>query len=137
MSSRSECIGLDTSLVLRLLLGEPVAQAKKAVVILDDIRATARKCAVCDLVIAEAYFALQYHYAVPKQCALDKLREFLKSPEIEATGQALAILSQPNLGKAKPGFVDRMIHAHYLTTASGMLTFEKSAAKLPQVTIPK
>jgi hypothetical protein len=39
--------------------------------------------------------------------------------------------------KAKPGFVERLIHAHYLNEADGMATFEKAAAKLPKVVIPK
>jgi hypothetical protein len=76
MSGYPSCTGLDTSFVLRLLLGEP-------------------------------------------------------------TGQSLDVLAQSNLGRAKPGFVDRMIHAEYLQTSSGMLTFEKAAAKLNKVTIPQ
>jgi predicted nucleic acid-binding protein len=136
MSSPSQRVGLDTSIVLRLLTGEPAAQATKAVAMLDELRASGKRGAVNDLVVSEAYFALQYHYEVPKQLALDKLREFLESPEVEPTGQALFILEQPNLGKAKPGFVDRVIHAQYLQTASGMMTFEKAAAKLPQVAVP-
>jgi len=136
MSRRSQGVGLDTSIVLRLLIGEPAAQAVTAVAMLNDLRASGKKGVVSDLVVGEAYLALHYHYEVPKQLALDKLREFLGSPEIEPTGQALAILTQPKLGKAKPGFVDRMIHAQYLQMAPGMMTFEKMTAKLPQVTIP-
>ncbi|MCC5838989.1 MAG: PIN domain-containing protein [Opitutales bacterium] len=135
--NRSRCIGLDTSIVLRLLLGEPETQAKKAVAQLDEIRTNGQQAVVCDLVVSEAYFALQHHYDVPKQIALDHLREFFESPEILATGEAPSILSQPNLGKAKPGFVDRLIHAHYLRETGGMLTFEKAAAKLPGAILPK
>ena len=137
MSGSSRRCGLDTSFVLRLLMGTPAAQAKIAVAALDGLRARGVQGVVCDLVVAEAYFALQYHYEVPKQLALDTLREFLESPEIVASDEILAILAQPNLGRAKPGFVDRVIHAHYRRTASGMLTFEKAAAKLPGVTIPE
>ena len=137
MKRPADTIGLDTSVVLRLLLGEPKPQAKRAVAQLDEFRASGTRAAVSDLVVSEAYFALQYHYSVPKQLALDKLREFMESPEIFATGHAAAILDTLNLGTAKPGFVDRMIHAHYLEAASGMLSFEKAAAKLPMVTIPK
>lgn len=38
--------------------------------------------------------------------------------------------------QTEPGFVDRMTHAEYPQTSSGMLTFEKAAAKLNKVTIP-
>lgn len=137
MTNKSQHVGFDTSVVLRLLIGEPVIQATKALAMLDNLRATGKKGVVSDLVVTEVYFALQHHYKVPKQLALEKLREFLESPEVDPTGQALLILAQPNLGKAKPGFVDRLIHAQYLQTASGMVTFEKAATKLPQATIPK
>lgn len=135
MSHPSQCSGLDTSFVLRLLVGEPTAQAKKAAAIMDELRAEGKWGAVNDLVVSETYFALTYHYEVPKQLALDKLREFLESPEVLATGHALATLAEPNLGKTKPGFVDRMIHAQYLEIASGMLTFEKAAVRLPRVRV--
>jgi predicted nucleic acid-binding protein len=134
--SQANLVGLDTSVILRLLVGEPVAQASRAVAELDRMRAQGKQGAVSDLVVSETYFALQYHYDVPKQVALDKLREFLESPEIEPLGEALTILQQSNLAKAKPGFVDRMIHAEYLKKASCMVTFEKASAKLPSVAIP-
>lgn len=130
-------VGLDTSFVLRLLVGEPVDQAQAAVAYLDLLKTSGKRAVVNDLVISETYFALQHHYGVPKQVALDHLREFLASPEIEATGEALTLLQMTGLGKAKPGFVDRLIHAHYLNEADGMATFEKAPAKLPKVVIPK
>lgn len=130
-------VGLDTSFVLRLLTGEPTDQAAAAVAWLNALRSSGKQAVVSDPVAGETYFALHYHYGVPKQLALDKLREFFESPEIAATGEALAVLREPGLGKARPGFVDRLIHAGYLKEASGMLTFEKAAGKFPRVVIPK
>ena len=134
--SQANLVGLDTSVILRLLVGEPLALANRAVAELDRMRQDGKLGAVSDLVVSETYFALQYHYDVPKQVALDKLREFLESPEIAPLGESLGILQQANLAKAKPGFVDRMIHAEYLKKASSMVTFEKASAKLPAVAIP-
>ena len=94
MSQVSNLIGLDTSFVLRLLVGEPKAQAKRAVAQLDIIRSEGKRCAVSDLVVSETYFALQYHYEVPKQRALDALKAFLESPEIVPIGESLAILDK-------------------------------------------
>ena len=129
-------VGLDTSVVLRLLVGEPRDQADRAIEKLDQIKAEGQRAAVSDLVVSEAYFALQHHYEVPKQQALDALMTFLKAPEIVATGVALRILQQPRLGRSRPGFVDRMIHAQYLQATSGMVSFEKAAGKLPGVMLP-
>ena len=137
MSQKENTIGLDTSFVLRLLVGEPVALARQAVEQLDTLRAGNQRAAVSDVVACETYFALNHHYGVPKQLALETIRKFLESPEIIALGEALRILRQPNLGRANPGFVDRMIHAEYLSRTASMLSFEKAAAKLPGVRIPK
>lgn len=134
--SPSDLVGLDTSFILRLLVGEPASQFQKAIDLLDTIRAKGKRGAVSDLVVSETYYALQYHYDVPKQTALNTLKAFLESPEIVPLGESLHILEQPHLAKTKPGFVDRMIHAEYLQKASSMATFEKAASKLPDTLIP-
>lgn len=131
----SQLVGLDTSCVIRLLIGEPGHLVEKAIAQLDTIAQENKLAAVSDLVVSEAYYALQYHYDVPKQLALDMLKQFLESPEIVPLNEALTVLQQSNLAKAKPGFVDRMIHADYYRNTSRMLTFEKSANKLPGVTV--
>ncbi len=131
MTATNRRVGLDTSFVLRLLVGEPAAQARRATAQLDALREANQKAAVSDLVVTETYFALQYHYEVPKQLALDTLKEFLESPEVASAGEALEVLLEPSLGRANPGFVDRLIHANYAKTAASMLTFEKAAGKLP------
>ena len=62
MQGKSGPAGLDTSFLLRLLTGEPESQAEQAVAELDLLREAGQKCAVSDLVISEAYYALQFHY---------------------------------------------------------------------------
>lgn len=129
-------VGVDTSFVLRLLVGEPQAQALAAVAELDRLSAEGKQIAVSDLVVAETYFALQYHYKVPKKEALKTLKEFLGAAEVKPLGSALHVLSEPDLSRANPGFVDRLIHADYLAHTSGMLSFEKAAKKLPATNVP-
>ena len=132
----SKRIGADTSFLLRLLIGEPKAQAEAAVKELDQRFAKGERLAVSDLVVAETYFALQHHYEVPKQEALDTLKEFLEAPEIVALGVTQTVLAESKLGHANPGFVDRLIHADYLASTAGMLSFEKAARKLPKTQVP-
>ncbi len=43
---------------------------------------------------------------------------------------AATVLKTDGLASAKPGFVDRMIHAAYAQGRSQTATFEKSAGKL-------
>ncbi|NBB81207.1 MAG: PIN domain-containing protein [Verrucomicrobia bacterium] len=129
-------MGVDTSFVLRLLVGEPKDQAAAALEELDRLVTDGKKIAISDLVIAETYFALQHHYEVPKKEALDTLNEFLAAPEVKPLGVASAVLAEPNLSKVNPGFVDRLIHADYISRTAGMLSFEKAARKLASTKVP-
>jgi len=136
MMKSSKQIGADSSFILRLLIGEPKAQAQAAERELNHRTAKGEIIAVSDLVVAETYFALQHHYDVPKQEALDALKEFLEAPEIVSLGIAPTVLAEAKLARANPGFVDRLIHADYLTSTAGMLSFEKAARKLPKTYVP-
>ena len=128
--------GLDTSVVLRLLTGAPPAQAQAALEWLLVQRANGIVLTVSDLVISEIYYALQHHFRVPKQEALDKLAAFLGSGDVMAMGVAATVLATPGLATAKPGFVDRIIHQQYLQAGAGRIgTFERSAARLPHVQV--
>ena len=121
--------GLDTSVVMRLLTGDPPDQAEVAATFLAESKATGDRLLVTDLVIAEVYFALHSKYKVPKAEALQRLREFVESGEVEA-GVATQVLRMPNLASAKPGFVDRLIHATYSNDQACLVSFEKSVSKL-------
>jgi predicted nucleic acid-binding protein len=121
--------GLDTSVVMRLLTGDPPDQAEVAATFLVEATAAGDRLLVTDLVIAEVYFALYSKYKVPKAEALQRLREFVESGEVEA-GAASQVLRTPNLASAKPGFVDRLIHATYSNDQARLVSFEKSVNKL-------
>ena len=124
--------GLDTSFIIRLLIGAPPEQAAKAQESLARCLERGDRPKVTDLVIVEAYFALQSHYHVPKTEALRALQHLLESGDVEPVGFALEVLQKtPGLASAKPGFVDRVIHAEIRNHGAQLLTFEKAAARLP------
>lgn len=127
--------GLDTSVVLRLLTGVPEAQAKRALTEVQDAIGRGVSLFVSDLVVSEVYFALQYHYGVPKSEALSSLNVFLKESGVKSPGSAARVLDTPGLATARPGFVDRLIHAEYLQSAGEVLTFERASARLPGVRV--
>jgi predicted nucleic acid-binding protein len=114
---------------MRLLTGDPPDQAEVAATFLVEATAAGDRLLVTDLVIAEVYFALYSKYKVPKAEALQRLREFVESGEVEA-GAASQVLRTPNLASAKPGFVDRLIHATYSNDQARLVSFEKSVNKL-------
>ena len=127
--------GLDTSVVLRLLLGQPADQAARAVAFLDRLSRGGHHAVVSDLVVAEAYFALQHHYDVSKKDVLLGLQRLFADGEIEPLGAAAEVLAAAGLASAKPGFVDRLIHGAYAGAADEMVTFEKAAGKLKSVRV--
>ncbi len=124
-------VGLDTSVVLRLLTGEPEIQARRALSEVQEILHRGGALLISDLVISEVYFALQYHYGMPKAEALQILADFLNDSGVKAIGAAATVLALPGLATAKPGFVDRLIHAEYTRSTAQMMTFEKPAGRLP------
>lgn len=131
-------VGLDTSVIVRVLTGEPEDLALVAVRYLRERQRAGDRVQVSDWVLAEAYSALQYHYEVPKSRTLEALRRFLSSSEIEGTGEAADVLETAGLASAKPGFIDRVIHCDYLRAgAEELATFEKAAAKLSNVRVLK
>ena len=89
-------IGLDTSVVLRLLVGVPEAQARAAQRRLERAIEGGESVFVCDLVIAEAYYALQFHYAVPKAEARSMLIRFVRSGVVTVGPREAEGVSSPS-----------------------------------------
>ena len=128
-------VGLDTSVVLRLLTGEPAPQARHALAEVQSLIQSDAVLLISDLVTAEVYFALQYHYRIPKKEALSILAGLFADKHVESLGAAANVLAMPRLHTARPGFVDRLIHAEYALSTNEMLTFEHAGARLPGVRV--
>jgi predicted nucleic-acid-binding protein len=126
---------LDTSFLIRLLTGDPVPQFHLAAGFLEKCRREEGVAEVIDLVLAEAYFALQYHYGFPKDAALKSLYQFAEQPVVAVSKHAFEILSLPGLSSANPCFVDLLIHGFSKTKNCKLVTFEKKARKLEGVIV--
>lgn len=126
---------LDTSVLIRLLTRDPLPLFRIASGVLDRWTDKMPGLIVTDLVLSEAYYALQYHYSFPKAAAFDALRSMACHRAIAVSPHAKGILSLPNLATAKPGFVDRLIHGVAQSSGATLLTFEKSAGKLPNTQV--
>ena len=126
---------LDTSFLIRLLTGDPVPQFHLAAGFLEKCSCEESVAEVIDLVLAEAYFALQYHYGFPKDVALKSLYQFAQQPVAAVSKHALEILSLPDLSSANPGFVDLLIHGFSGSKNCQLVTFEKKARKLEGVIV--
>jgi len=124
--------GLDTSVVVRLLIGEPAQQAEAARRMLDErAAAKAPPTAISDLVVGESYFALRHHYGVPHARAVAALRALLNDPRVFPTGVARQVFALHQREIAAPGVLDRLIHGDYDRAGAVLLTFDRRAARLP------
>lgn len=120
-------IGLDTSVVVRLLIGAPAAQAEAARRLLVEAGAAV---VISDLVISESYFVLRHHYGVPHAEAVAALRALLGDARVTPTGVASRVLAEIADSDQKPGLMDRLIHDDYLAAGATFATFDGDAARL-------
>ena len=72
--------GVDTSVLLRVLTGQPVALAQKVRARLKDLWRSGAQCSVCDVVVSEAYYALQHSYGISKEKAIQALKNLSENP---------------------------------------------------------
>ena len=122
--------GLDTSVVLRLLTGQPQELAARALARYQDGIAAGDDFCVSDVVAAEAYFALQQYYRKTKEEALAALKGFSSGEGISFSQNFAVSINTPDIHKANPGFVDRMLVSGYREQGQITLSCEKSFKRL-------
>ena len=125
--------GLDTTTALRLLTGAPPAQAEKARDFLVRARREGDEAYISDLVVAEAYHALQFHYGVPKQVARKQILAMLSSGLVSPEEDGQSTRALVDAGRGGAGIVDRMIHARYSASGLETVTFDTRLGKLEGV----
>ncbi len=117
---------LDTSVVLRLLTGEPAVQAEVARRYLQD---AASPVFVDAVVVGESYFALRHHYHVPHHVAIDALLAVVTSDRIAALPEVCDALTAAQ-EQQKPGVMDRLILAVARASDRILVTFDRELARL-------
>ena len=122
---------LDTSVLVRILTGLPQPLAANVAMALEKKRRAGDSFVVSNLVLSEAYYAVQHHYGVDKAAALVALRELSLQRGFEFSDEAKGALALPNIAKASPGFVDRLIHGEQVVRGVKVLSCEKDFRKLP------
>jgi predicted nucleic acid-binding protein len=117
---------LDTSVVLRLLLGEPAEQAEAA---RRHLAASTQPVAIDRLVIAESYFALRHHYRVPPDDAAEALLALLSSDRVRGSPVMVSALRAAR-SAPEPGLVDRLIVAAAQESGHTLRTFDRRLARM-------
>ena len=126
-------IGLDTTVILRLLTAEPEKQFSTAKTFIEKQLAENNSLFVSDLVIAESYFALYHHYNVPKNEAVEQLLNLLSSGVIHPAPGSVAVKVLKEANHYKAGFVDQLIREQYREYNGKVASFDKALGSLPGV----
>ena len=126
---------LDTSVLVRILVGSPQPLASQVVCEIERRRRSGAVFRISNLVLSETYYAVQYHYGVSKASVLNALRILSAQKGFEFTSEAVAALSLPDIDRAAPGFVDRLIHGEQHRLGIRILSCEKKFRKLPDAEI--
>ncbi len=123
-------IGMDTSYLLRLLTGAPRNLAAAALVRYQKAVEDGDSFFVNDVVVTEAYYALQHHYGKSKEEAINALRRISEDDAINFSEGFMSVIRMPNLASASPGFLDRVLVADYRARGQITLSCEKSFRRL-------
>ena len=114
--------GIDTSVLMRLITGQPAEAFEYCVSRLSALIEGGAEILASNQVIGETYVAVQHHYGVSRQDARDALANALQS------GLVSPLNGQPVLGALSasdhPGLFDRLIADDYSRAGLKALTLD-------------
>jgi len=122
--------GLDTSALMRVLVGQPQELAEKVNARLAALIDMGNEIRVSDLAVSEAYYVLQDFYGLTKEQAIETLSALPATPGFVLSKEVADALSTPNLAHASPGFIDRVLAFGHLNLDEPVIACEKSFKKL-------
>ena len=129
-------IGIDTNVLLRLLLDDDAAQAARLDAWLGTLPAAASQLHVADVVLAEALWTLASVYCQPKPELLKALRALLAEPMFAFEHRAAVQAAVDAFESAGCGFADCLILAkNQALRCTGMVTFDQRMARLAGVSL--
>ena len=127
--------GMDTSYLLRLLTGQPKELAEKALARYQEAVGRGDSFSVSDMVVTEAYYALQHHYGKSKEESIEALKGISEDDSIVFSAGFESVIRLSNLAKASPGFLDRVLSADYRSRGQITISCEKSFRRLPDAEV--
>ena len=123
--------GIDTSVLVRLLTGQPPETYTYCEEKLTTLVGSGAQVCASNQVIGEAYVAVQHHYDVSADDAVSGLQDVLQSGLVAPQGGFPVIAAlQDSRG---PGLFDRLIADDYSRAGLETLTLDRKMAALPEV----
>lgn len=120
-------LGLDTSVLVRLITAQPADQFLRARARLETAAAAGDEILLTDLVIAECCFVLRAHYGLGDAEVRRALARVIQSG-VFRVDPAEASRALDAGGGA--GFADRLIHLRYRTLGATTLTLDRAQVRL-------
>ena len=122
--------GIDTSVLVRLLTGEPEADfahcLSKLQALIENEHA---ELFASNQVIGEAYIAVQHHYGVSKDEAREGLLNVLRSGLVAPLNGSSALVAID--ARQGAGLMDRLIIDDYARASLSTLTLDRKMSALP------
>ena len=122
--------GIDTSVLVRLVSGDPQTDFARCVetlrALIEEDRAA---ILVSNQVIGETYIAVQHHYGVSKAAARAGLSDVLRSGVVAPLNGRAALTALAARGG--PGLFDRLTAEEYSRAGLEILTLDRKMATLP------
>lgn len=129
-------IGIDTNVLLRLLLDDDPAQSARIEAWLGTLPAVAGQIHLTDVVLAEACWTLASLYQQPKSELLRALRGLLNEPMFGFDNRAAVESAVAAYEGANCGFPDCLIVArHHAAGCSATVTFDRRMKRLDGVAL--
>ena len=130
-SHMTQRYGIDTSVLVRLLTGDPEEVYARTVVALGSLVEQERaEIYASNQVIGEAYVAVQHHYGVSKPEARAGLADVLRSGLVSPLNAGAAFTALQ--ASAGAGLIDRLIVDDYARSGLEVLTLDRKMASLPK-----
>lgn len=130
MPRKTQLYGIDTSVFVRLLTGDPEPEFKKTTQSIRNIlmREPSAEIVVSNQVIGEAYIALQHHYGVNKGDARAAMLQLFESGSLSPmNGTSVIEVLKTQSGC---GLLDRLIAQDYDAAGAMVLTNDRKMSKL-------
>ena len=121
-------IGIDTSVLVRLVTGQPPEAFLYCVEELNSLVAGGAEVFASNQVIGEAFAVLQHHYGVTKEDACVELRNTLGSGLVAPLNGPAVLEALARSGG--PGLFDRLIADDYSRAGLETLTLDRRMASL-------
>ena len=124
-------IGIDTSVLVRLITGSPSDLYSYCVERLNSLVDGGAEVFASNQVIGEAYIAVQHHYGVSEADARAELLKAFRSGLVAPLNGQSVIEALSASGS--PGLFDRLIADDYARAGLETLTLDRRMASLPSV----